>query len=171
VDRTANLLGALGVALVDLQHDAFGSIGRTTPREAAAINAIGQDPGSSIAALSLIVGVSHAGAVRLTDRLVARGLAERRPGPDLRTVGLHLTAAGRKRWRRTVDHRSTSLEAALEKIPPELRGQLNQSVAALLRALTIDEVQADRTCRFCDEASCPQETCPVTLAVRQRGTP
>jgi DNA-binding MarR family transcriptional regulator len=49
----------------------------------------------SIDALRSGVGLSHPGAVRLVDRLAARGLVARRASADDgRRVALHLTRAG-----------------------------------------------------------------------------
>ena len=52
------------------------------PSAPAALNALeGYLGGEPIDTLRQVLGLTHSGAVRLVDRLVAEGLAERRPGP------------------------------------------------------------------------------------------
>ena len=77
-DRLVNLFGALAVGITDrIKKAAFDPTipggGETT----AAIVVIGHATGLSIDELGRVLGLSHAGTVRLVDRLVAAGFAVR----------------------------------------------------------------------------------------------
>jgi MarR family transcriptional regulator, negative regulator of the multidrug operon emrRAB len=52
-------------------------------------------PGQSVGALARTLGLTHSGAVRLADRLVAAGLACRVSAGPGQTLALHLTESGR----------------------------------------------------------------------------
>ena len=83
-DRTANLLGVVGLAVADriedVARDTLGRVGETP----AALVVIGHGTGLSNDGLRSILGLSHPGTVRLIDRLVADGLVERSEGKDRR---------------------------------------------------------------------------------------
>jgi predicted ArsR family transcriptional regulator len=95
-DRLVNLFGALAVGITDrIKKAAFDPTipggGETT----AAIVVIGHASGLSIDELGRVLGLSHAGAVRLVDRLVAAGFAVRSKAlRDRRAVALMLSEAG-----------------------------------------------------------------------------
>jgi DNA-binding MarR family transcriptional regulator len=163
--RTANLLGALGIALADVQTSELAASSGLAPTDAAALNAIGLAPGCSIRAVRVALGITHPGTVRTVDRLAAAGLVERGAGVDGRTVALHLTAAGEETWRRQTEARLDRLERTVAQLPPAERADLERVVSAVLAAVTGDEESAERICRLCDEHRCPQDRCPVTLAI------
>lgn len=159
--RTANLLGALGVALVDAQNQQLAM----APTDAAALNAIGTAPGCSITEVRVTLGITHPGTVRTIDRLVAAGLVERGTGRDARTVGLHLTDAGEHTWRQQSDARLGWLQRVVAQLTPADQKDLERVASALLAAMTSDYESSERICRLCDESRCPQPRCPVTLAI------
>ena len=163
--RSANLLGALGLALADAQAAQLATSSGLAPTDAAALNAIGTVPGCTIAAVRVTLGITHPGTVRTVDRLVAAGLVQRRAGADARTVSLHLTAAGERAWQRQADARLGWLERTLARLPPSDRDDVERVVSSILSAVTGDEESAERICRLCDERRCPQDRCPVTLAI------
>jgi MarR family transcriptional repressor of emrRAB len=163
--RTANLLGALGIALADAQTAELAASSGLAPTDAAALNAVGVAPGCSIRAVRVALGITHPGTVRTVDRLAAAGLVERRAGVDGRTVSLHLTAAGEEMWQRQADARLGWLERTIARLAPAERADVERVVSALLAAVTGDEASAERICRLCDEYRCPQDRCPVTLAI------
>ncbi len=165
MDRIANLLGAVGIALNDSQLHVITPNGSFTPVEVAAINTIGQGEGLSIAAVKTTIGLTHPGTIRVVDRLSEKGFVERRNGPDGRTLAIHLTASGRAMWKRQRKARASVLESVIEALTPEQREALPGVLAGLLTALTVDEDQAEAICRLCDESSCPQTICPVTNAL------
>jgi MarR family transcriptional regulator, negative regulator of the multidrug operon emrRAB len=162
--RTANLLGALGLALADAQAALLTSFGLQAT-DAAALNAIGLVPGCSIGTVRVALGITHPGTVRTVDRLVAAGLVERRAGVDGRTVSLFLTTEGSKTWQRLTDARLELLENLVASLSPSRRADLERVASSLLSALTGDEASAEHICRLCDERRCPQDRCPVTLAI------
>ena len=162
--RLANLLGALSVAVGDELRERVAVDGLSAS-DAAAVNVVGHAPGCSVGYLAGALGLTHAGAVRVADRLTRAGLAIRAEGPDLRTVGLRLTAAGERSWAQVRQARAAHLDALLADVAPAERAALERTVEHLLAALTHDDVVAERICRLCDEDACPQDRCPVTCAV------
>ncbi len=164
MERTANLLGALGLALYDeLTATVVDAVG-LSPIDAAAINAIGQQRGASVSFVAMVTGLTHAGAVRVVNRLVASELVERGPGPDDRTVAVGLTPAGRKVWAKQRKARSRQLEVLVARLDPKLKSSVDNVLETLLTALAGDARHAEHLCRLCDESACPQNSCPVTLA-------
>lgn len=164
MERTANLLGALGLTLTDRMRAVLAVASELSMTEAAAVNTIGHSPGLSIRAVSEVLELTHPGTVRIIDRLSAAGLVERRPGVDGRTLGLSLTAEGRKVWRRQLRARQRSLDTLVDGLDRDTRDLLTRVVEPLLAAMTTDEVEAERMCRLCNESVCPQDVCPITCA-------
>lgn len=165
MERTANLLGALGLALHDRVATVVADASGRSVVDAAAVNAVGHSPGASVGFVAVVLGLTHAGAVRVVDRLERGGLVERRDGVDGRTLGLHLTPAGARVWRRQLAARARLLDDLVAQLAPGDRTALDAVLGSLLDALTDDVAGAEHTCRLCDERSCPQRECPVTLAV------
>jgi DNA-binding MarR family transcriptional regulator len=55
---------------------------------------ISLNPGRSQSEIAAAAGLDRSSLTQLLDQLCRRGLVERQPGPDRRTLSLHLTAAG-----------------------------------------------------------------------------
>lgn len=164
-DRTANLLGALALTLVDalrVETDARAAHGAAAP---AALVAIGIDPGQSIDALATTLCLSHSATVRLVERLERDGLVRRGAAADGRVAALHLTRRGAARRRAVLDGRHRVLARALRVLSPDESAQFAVLAERILGAWTRDRRHADHICRLCDEARCPGETCPVERAV------
>jgi DNA-binding MarR family transcriptional regulator len=154
--RAANLLGAVALAVSDGIRAATDepADGLTRP-EPAALVTLAHHPGQSVGALARTLGLTHSGAVRLADRLVAAGLVRRMSGGPGRTLALHLTEPGRLAAGRLV--------SVLE---PDQVAVLEQLAGRLLAALTTDRASAHRLCRLCDEPLCDRDPgCPVDQAV------
>lgn len=159
IDRTANLLGAVGLAIADRIDGAARDIlshGGETP---AALVVIGYGSGPSNDRLRRILGLSHPGTVRLVDRLVADGLVERRQGRDRRAVALHLSKRGRAL-------REALLEGRLAAIRPllaPLTGAEQETLAALLHkmlsSMETTDMERRTLCRLCDDRVCSD--CPI----------
>jgi MarR family transcriptional regulator, negative regulator of the multidrug operon emrRAB len=161
IDRTANLLGALALAVVDRVAETTGASaghGATVP---AALATLHNSEGISIGELARVLGLSHAGTVRLVDRLVADGLVARHRGTDGREVSLRLEAKGKRIARLVLDARAKVLTDALAVLGPGDIRALDRVVGRLLVALTPNIDAADHTCRLCDDLVCPSRTCPV----------
>ncbi len=158
--RTANLLGALSVAVA----------GRLdTSSEAAALTALHVYLGGRpIEALRRVLGLSHPATVRLVDRLVARGWVDRTPGVDRRSVALRLTDAGARRAVALLRARGEAMGEVLEALAPEDADRLAPLLERLLAGLVDDRAGARRICRFCDADACGHHVgrCPVTETAR-----
>jgi MarR family transcriptional regulator, negative regulator of the multidrug operon emrRAB len=163
--RTANLLGALVLALDD---DISAATAAATDHGAAfpaALVCIHWQPGSTIEELRQKLRLSHSGTVRLLDRLEEDGAIERRQGRDGRSVALTLSAQGRRRVREILEARRTVLAGAVAPLSQGERRELGSLLEKVLAGLTRDAGHADQVCRLCDEAVCPAERCPVECAV------
>jgi DNA-binding MarR family transcriptional regulator len=158
-ERTANLLGALALAVTDrmeaVARDNLGHSGETP----AALVIIGYEPGLSNDRLRRVLRLSHPGTVRLVDRLVADGLVERRPGRDGRAVALHLTAAGRSRRGALLRGRLAAVGEALAVLDEAEQETFWHLLHKVLAAMPRDEVEPYTICRLCDARVC--ESCPL----------
>jgi DNA-binding MarR family transcriptional regulator len=162
--RTENLVGALALALSDRLYDVLASSSGLRVPDAAVLNVVGQFPGGTIESVRAVLGITHGGVVRIVDRLAVAGLIERRPGPDARSLSLHLTAAGTALWQAQTLARAAWLADLVRRMPNDVRPHVEPVVSALLTALTPNDEVAETTCRLCDESVCPQRRCPARPA-------
>jgi DNA-binding MarR family transcriptional regulator len=162
--RLENLLGALAVGL----SDAITSAVETTTGHAGAMGAalatLAQEPGLGIEQLRAPLGRTQSATVRVVDRLVAEGYAERRPGRDQRSIAVFLTAKGAAAAARVLASREQALSDAVSPLTPGERKALTGALEKVLAQITPDRAHADLICRLCDLAACPQSVCPVELA-------
>ncbi|XWN33895.1 MAG: MarR family transcriptional regulator [Devosia sp.] len=164
IDRTANLLGVVGLAVADrieqTARDILSRVGETP----AALVVIGYGTGLSNEGLRRILRLSHPGTVRLVDRLVADGLVERREGRDRRAIALFLSAEGQALREKLLSGRL----AAIRPLLTPLTGAEEETLAALLsKMLSSMETTAPerRTlCRLCDKRVC--HDCPIPAEAR-----
>src|ERR1035441_3532103 len=95
LSSVSNLLGALCVGVSDLQNDAMSDAACIDPTMLTALLAIYTRPDGSVGDVARTAYVSHSGAVRTIDRLVALGLVLRRPcAGDRRVAALTCAPAG-----------------------------------------------------------------------------
>ena len=160
-ERLENLLGAFALALADGVSAAVGDVSGHAGAASAALAVLAQEPGLSIEQLRVPLGRTQSATVRLIDQLVADGLAERREGPDRRSVAVFLTQRGTTAAGQVLDRRNAVLRLATSALAPAERQALEPMLETALAALTTDAAHAERICRLCDVASCPVETCPV----------
>jgi MarR family transcriptional repressor of emrRAB len=154
-------LCALVTGLDDRVRDAVESASGFAGVAPDALATIGHAPGLRVEDLASMLRVSHSGAVRTVDRLVAAGLVERRPsGGDRRTVELWLTAPGRRARRRVLDARNRVLADAVGVLDPGARAHLGALVDRLLAGLAAGSGDDHSFCRLCDPADCASG-CPV----------
>lgn len=157
--HTANLLGALCLAVSDrvakATREAIGHAGETP----AAIVLMGLEPGLSTERLRTYLGLSHPGAVRLVDRLVADGYVERRPGKDAREGALHLTTEGKRARSLLHRRRCEAIARALVPLSVAEQKQLAALVTKMLQGLPTTEAEMYSICRLCNEHDCPD--CPL----------
>ena len=166
IDRTANLLGVVGLAVADSIEDTARDILNHAGETPAALVVIGYGLGPSNDQLRRILGLSHPGSVRLVDRLVADGLAERREGRDKRAIALYLTERG-------AGHREELLKGRLAAIKPLLMSltESEQEVLAallhkMLSAMETTDLQRCTLCRLCDDRVCTD--CPIPADFRDQ---
>jgi DNA-binding MarR family transcriptional regulator len=167
--RTANLLGALALAITERTLDSLRDGAPVAGRDAMALIALrGYAGGASLETLRSGLGLSQPGTVRLVDRLAARGLVERRRSEaDGRALALHLTAAGRRAAAEALAARARVTTEVLSALGEDDRRQLTALLETLLAAQTTDRTSARRICRLCDGDACGHpRRCPVTQAVR-----
>jgi MarR family transcriptional repressor of emrRAB len=168
--RLANLLGALAVGISDRIRLAAAEQTSLGGEAAAALIVIGHAPGLSIDQLGKVLKLSHPGTVRVVDRLVAAGLAERKPAAsDRRALALQLTSAGESERTAVLDGRRAAIAAVLDHVAPEDYPALEQLVEKMLASLPCDATTAMNVCRFCNQhacANCPMDQfgalCPQT---------
>ena len=159
-ERTANLLGALALSLVDSLNSTIKTAGYGGEAPAALVT-LGANPGLSINTLRQILNLSHPGTVRLIDRLASQDLVERRAGIDGRTLALFLTEKGHERRQEILTKRQQQLQLALNSLTQSDRQQLTQLLEKMLSAITTSELRSFVICRLCEEEVCPADSCPV----------
>lgn len=159
--RTANLLGALSLAITDRLLAELRDHSRQNDTSASALNVIGYAEGCTNGQLGAALQLSHSATVRLLDKLSEAGFVEVRPGLDKRAVAIFLTDAGRDRTRNVVQARNHALAALVDLLKPEQLAQLDGIAETLLEQITKAPVDALYICRLCDERACPQDRCPV----------
>jgi MarR family transcriptional repressor of emrRAB len=161
-DRLANLLGVTALAAVDrLRAAVEADLGHGGSAPAALVH-LQAWPGEGVEALRKVLGISQPATVRVVDRLAADGLLERRPGPDRRTLALHLTAEGERAATELLARRTHAVRAMLDALSPQDRAALEPLLERLTAALADDRPAARRACRLCDRAACTsQPGCPL----------
>jgi DNA-binding MarR family transcriptional regulator len=164
--RTANLLGALAVAVWGRLREATEySRGGLVASEPAALVALAHHPDQSIETLRQTLDLTHSGAVRLVDRIESAGLARRIPSGHGRTLALRLTPSGRRAAAAVLARRQSTIEGLIEPLDPDDRAALARIAECLLAGLTSDRRSAHRICRLCDESLCVRGAeCPVDRA-------
>ena len=164
--RLENLLGALAVGLCDAITSAVETTTGHAGAMGAALATLAQEPGLGIEQLRVPLGRTQSATVRVVDRLVAEGYAERRPGHDQRSVAVFLTAKGAEAASRVLASREQALSDAASALTPGERKALTGALEKVLARITSDRAHADQICRLCDLAACPESVCPVELAAR-----
>ena len=166
--RSRNVFGAFALMVGDNIVSAASSCAPEAGPAAAALALLDHEPGLSIRTLAAGVGLSHAGTVRLVDRLVSEGLVERRGhATDGRTRSLHLTGAGEKASAAVLNARDKVLARALATLSADELATLSSLSERVLRACLRDLEHAYHICRLCGYASCAD--CPIEAELHQRG--
>jgi MarR family transcriptional regulator, negative regulator of the multidrug operon emrRAB len=123
---------------------------------------IGHAPTTSIDRLSRILRLSHAGTVRLVDRLVERNPVEKRPSALDRTImRLALTTDSWQQRDKLLAFRRAVLTVLLNQAAPEDLAALEHVAETIAAARPEDALSALKTCRFCDERRCID--CPMEV--------
>lgn len=169
IDRTANLLGVVGLAVSDRIEQTARAILHRSGESPAAVVVIGYGLGPSNDQLRRILGLSHPGAVRLIDRLVADGLVERRPARDRRAVALHLTASGHALRQRLLKGRLATIRPLLAPLDEDEQASLAKLLHKMLSSMETTDQERCSLCRMCDDSVCTD--CPIPAAFRLLGEP
>lgn len=167
--KERNLIGAAALALADEIMRASSETAPEGGPAAAALALIRHEPGLSVRSLAAGVGLTHAGTVRLLDRLDSLGLIERRlHATDGRTRAIHLTALGQSSCANVLEARDRAVSRGLAALTREEQTTLSELAERMLRANLEDEPHAYRTCRLCDYSAC--KNCPIDSELEMRET-
>jgi MarR family transcriptional repressor of emrRAB len=164
IDRTANLLGVVGLAVATRIETAARDILSHSGETPAAVVVIGYGLGPSNDGLRHILGLSHPGTVRLVDRLVADGLVERRQASDRRAVALYLTSRGDAVRARLMKGRLAAIRPLLELLTSDDQDTLGTLLHKLLVAMNPSDMERCNLCRLCDNSVCTD--CPIPAEFR-----
>ena len=167
--RTANLLGALALRLVDEMIGAITDVSELGDSASTALVALARKRKRPIEYLRRVLGLSHPATVRLVDRLCEAGLVIRHSGPDGRTVTPVLTPAGLKGARAVARARAAVLESMLKGLDQASCAQVTRVLESILEAAPKDQQDAVNLCRLCDLSVCNRGArCPVDVGVAKK---
>lgn len=159
-DRLINVFGALSQAVSDRVRIAIAEAFNAGGETAAALIAIGHAPGMSISQVRETLRLSHAGAVRVVERLGDQGWVAKSPSPsDRRVVHVSLTSLGQVERTKLLGLRNAAVAELLSKVPAHDCGALERVADTILSSLLSDPHGGLATCRLCDQARCTD--CPV----------
>lgn len=162
---TANLLGALTVALGDEIEESLRGALDLGETAAAALVSIGTRPGTSVGELAKVIGKEQSTTVRVVDRLETSGLVVRaQAADDARRVELRLTEEGRRSSGRILEGRHEVLAGALRGLDDGSRARLHELLDRLLASMASSRERARNICRLCDHGVCRGSSCPVGRA-------
>lgn len=152
-DRTANLLGALVLAVVDDLRPVTAD---------AAIVQLENHPDITIEELRQRTGLTHSATVRMVAQLEQRDLVTRgQSDRDRRAVVLTLTPDGRDAAAGVLSARSEVLARVLAPLTPGDRQEFERLLGVLLDSLPRSAAHATVICRLCELPACPMSRCPV----------
>ncbi len=159
IDRTANLLGVIGLAVAGRIEDTARDILSHAGETPAALVVIGHGTGPSNDQLRRVLGLSHPGTVRLVDRLVADGLVERRAGRDRRAIALYLSDRGRAVRQDLLKGRLAAIRPLLAPLSSPEEAQLAALLHKMLASMETTDTERRTLCRLCDDRICSD--CPI----------
>ena len=157
-DRTANLLGALGLAVADRIAEIALEVLDRAGETPAALVVIGYGLGPSNDQLRRILGLSHPGMVRLVDRLVADGLVERQVGRDRGGGPAFLLPNGHEGRERPPAGPPAPVNAQLSPLGAEEEESLGLLLSRILAGLPSSDLERCHLCRMCDDRVCRVST-------------
>lgn len=166
IDRTANLLGVVGLAIADRIEETARDILNHAGETPAALVVIGYGFGPSNDQLRRVLGLSHPGSVRLVDRLVADGLVERRVGRDKRAIALYLTERGAALREKLLNGRLAAIKPLLMSLTETEQGVLAALLHKMLSSMETTDLERCTLCRLCDDRVCTN--CPIPADFRDQ---
>jgi DNA-binding MarR family transcriptional regulator len=166
--RARNIFGAFALMMSDDIIRATSSLAPEAGPAASALALLAHKPGLSIRMLAVGVGLSHAGTVRLVDRLAAEGLLERREhSTDGRTRSLYLTPAGKVASDEVLASRDQVIAEGLSILNRDELKMLCGIAERVLRNRLENLEQSYRICRLCCYEGCTK--CPIDAELHERG--
>lgn len=166
--RDRNVFGAFALMISDDIVRASSSRAPEVGPAASALALLAHKPGLSIRMLAVGVGLSHAGAVRLVDRLATEELIERREhSTDGRTRSLYLTAAGKVASDEVLASRDQVIAAGLSILTSGELKILSDIAERVLRDRLENLEHSYRICRLCCYAGCTN--CPIDAELLEHG--
>lgn len=100
-------------------------------------------PGLRVSELSRALAIHQSTASNLLDKLERKQLIQReRRGPDHRVVRLYLTARGRELVEHAPGPAQGALSSGLAALPDEVLAELNDNIAALVKAMDLADHEA-----------------------------
>jgi len=166
IDRTANLLGVVGLAVADRIEGTARDILKHSGETPAALVVIGYGLGPSNEQLRRILGLSHPGSVRLIDRLVADGLVERRDARDKRAIALYLTEKGTALREKLLNGRIAAIRPFLTRLTEAEQESLAALLHTMLSSMETTDLERCTLCRLCDDRVCTN--CPIPADFRNQ---
>ena len=143
---TANVLGAVALAVADQIRVTVAPAGGRSDSAAAALSALYHFPGRlTVDQLGRVLGLTHSGAVRLVDRLTGAGLVQRAPGAD-----------------RRIDY----LTSLLAGFSPAETDALRELLGRVMGQVVQHKQGGAWICRMCDLQACGRDAgdCPAANA-------
>lgn len=166
--RDRNVFGAFALMISDDIVRASSSRAPEAGPAASALALLAHKPGLSIRMLAVGVGLSHAGTVRLVDRLAAEGLIVRREhSTDGRTRSLYLTPTGKVASDAVLVSRDKMIAEGLSILNPAELKILADIAERVLRNRLENLEQSYRICRLCCYEGCTN--CPIDAELLERG--
>lgn len=169
IERTANLLGAVGLAVADRIKETARDILNHAGETPAALVVIGYGFGPSNDQLRRVLGLSHPGSVRLVDRLVADNLVERRKASDKRAIALYLTAEGATLREELLAGRLAAIKSLLNPLADSEQEALAALLHKMLSSFDATDLERCTLCRLCDNRVC--SNCPIPANFRDQKYP
>jgi MarR family transcriptional regulator, negative regulator of the multidrug operon emrRAB len=167
-NRTANLLGVVGLAVADRIEAAARDILAHAGETPAALVVIGYGTGPSNDQLRRILGLSHPGTVRLVDRLVADGLVERRQARDKRAIALYLSKRGKALREELLKERLASIRQLLTPLTNAEQETFAALLHKMLSSMETTDMERRTLCRLCDNRVCTN--CPIPADFDKTGS-
>ena len=171
LDRSANVLGALALAVADEVADVTAAAAGRADSAAAALAALVHFlDRPSVDQLRQVLGLTSSGTVRLVDRLAESGYVRREPGADGRSTAITLTPAGHVAAEHVCRARAAVLDRVLAVLSPDDRAQLDVLAGKILVGMMRPPGAVRWICRLCDTGICRGSPggCPVGNAARER---
>ena len=136
LDRAANLLGALALAVSDRAADAVSAAAGRSESAAAALSALLHFlDRPTIDRLRQVLGLTSSGTVRLVDRLEESGYVRRGPGEDARSTSIMLTEAGAAAAEQVSAARTAVLLRSMSVLSDEERAAFEHLIGKMLTGM------------------------------------